>query len=83
MRSFSAVFLLCVFVGNVIIGFKSSHRRYSIRKGVLRNFTKFTGKHLCESLFFEYQVFMRILYQNDKRLSFNDLLELDNSAAIH
>ena len=25
----------------------SSHRRYSVRKGVLRNFPKFTGKHLC------------------------------------
>ena len=24
----------------------------SIRKGVLRNFAKFTGKHLCQSLFF-------------------------------
>ena len=23
----------------------------SIKKGVLRNFTKFTGKHLCQSLF--------------------------------
>ena len=27
-------------------------RRYSVKKGVLRNFTKFTGKHLCQSLFF-------------------------------
>ena len=25
--------------------------RCSIKKGVLRNFTKFTGKHLCQSLF--------------------------------
>ena len=31
---------------------RSSHRSCSIRKGVLRNFTKFTGKHLCWSLFF-------------------------------
>ena len=23
-----------------------------MKKGVLRNFTKFTGKHLCQSLFF-------------------------------
>ena len=30
---------------------RSSHRRCSVRKGVLRNFTKFTGKHLCQSLF--------------------------------
>ena len=27
-------------------------QRCSVRKGVLRNFTKFTGKHLCQSLFF-------------------------------
>ena len=27
-------------------------RRCSVRKGVLKNFAKFTGKHLCHSLFF-------------------------------
>ena len=32
--------------------FRSSHRRCSVRKGVLTNFAKFTGKHLCQSLFF-------------------------------
>ena len=31
---------------------RSSHRRCSLRNGVLRNFEKFTGKHLCQSLFF-------------------------------
>ena len=30
---------------------RSSSRRCSVRKGVLRNFAKFTGKHLCRSLF--------------------------------
>ena len=30
---------------------RGSHRRRSVRKGVLRNFAKFTGKHLCQSLF--------------------------------
>ena len=29
-----------------------SHQRCSVRKGGLRNFAKFTGKHLCQSLFF-------------------------------
>ena len=29
---------------------RSSHRRCSIKKGVLKNFAKFTGKHLCQSL---------------------------------
>ena len=32
------------------IAFRSNHQRCSIRKGV-RNFTKFTVKHLCQSLF--------------------------------
>ena len=31
---------------------RSSHQRCSVKKGVLRNFAKFTGKHLCQSLFF-------------------------------
>ena len=32
--------------------YRSSHWSCSVRKGVLRNFTKFTGKHPCQSLFF-------------------------------
>ena len=31
---------------------RSTHQRCSIKKGVLRNCTKFTGKHLCQSFFF-------------------------------
>ena len=31
--------------------FKSSHQSCSLIKGVLRNFAKFTGNHLCQSLF--------------------------------
>ena len=34
------------------MNFRSSHLRCSVRKGVLRNFAKFIGKHLCQSLFF-------------------------------
>ena len=32
--------------------FRSSHRTCSMKKGVLRNFAQFTGKHLCQSIFF-------------------------------
>ena len=32
--------------------FRSSRLEVFSRKGVLRNFAKFTGKHLCQSLFF-------------------------------
>ena len=35
------------------IKYRSSHQRCSIKKGVLRNFTIFTGKHLCQGLFFK------------------------------
>ena len=30
----------------------TSHQKCSMKKGVFRNFTKFTGKHLFQSLFF-------------------------------
>ena len=35
-----------------LLTFRSGHRRCSVRKVVLRNFVKFTGKHLCQSFFF-------------------------------
>ena len=31
---------------------RSSHQRCSVRKGVPRNFAKFTRKHLCQGLFY-------------------------------
>ena len=31
--------------------FRSSHQRCSVKIGVLKNFSNFTGKHLCWSLF--------------------------------
>ena len=44
--------LLCINKRCRVFTFRSSHRRCSVRKGTLRNFTKFTGKHLCQSLCF-------------------------------
>ena len=32
--------------------FSSSHQRCSLKKGVLKDFSKFTGKHLWQGLFF-------------------------------
>ena len=45
----------------------SSYRRCSVKEGVLRNFVKFTGKHLCQSLFFNIKLqtfakFLRTLF---------------------
>ena len=38
--------------GSLIFLLFCSHPEVFCRRGVLRNFTKFTGKHLCQSLFF-------------------------------
>ena len=42
---------LVPFINFSVDSARSSHQRCSVRKGVLRNFTKFSGKHLCQSLF--------------------------------
>ena len=42
--------LLYSTIGNIID--RGSHWRRSARQGVLRNFAKLTGKHLCQSLLF-------------------------------
>ena len=36
----------------VCMPLRSSHQGCSVRKSALRNFAKFTGKHLCQNLFF-------------------------------
>ena len=36
----------------MFVKYRSSHQKCSMKKGVLRNFAKFTEKHLCHSLFF-------------------------------
>ena len=53
------IILTCNYLlGNYLLGViilwtqnRSTHRRCSVRKSVLRNFAKFTGKHLCQILF--------------------------------
>ena len=40
---------------------RSSRPEVFYRKGVLRNFTKFAGKHLCQSLFFNKVNFAKFL----------------------
>ena len=47
---------------------ESSLRRCSLRKSVLRNFTKFTGKQLCQSLFFNKVAGLRFATLLKKRL---------------
>ena len=38
---------------------RSTHRRCSVRKGVLRNFAKLTGKHLRQSLFYNKSLYYK------------------------
>ena len=40
------------FIFDEVVVSRSSHRRCSVKTGVLRHFAKFIGKHLCWSLFF-------------------------------
>ena len=47
---------------------RSSQQRCFVRKGILRNFTKFTGKHLCQGLFFNIVVGPRPATLLKKRL---------------
>ena len=43
---------MIIFAITIQMTTRSSHQRCSVRKGVLRYFAKFTGKHLCQGLFF-------------------------------
>ena len=54
-------FITCVEVN--IWSNRSSHRRCSARKNVHRNFSKFKGKHLCQSLFFNKLYWKRIWHR--------------------
>ena len=52
----------------VAIAFRSSNQRCSMKKGVLTNVTKFKGKHLCQSLFFNKAAGLRPATSLKKRL---------------
>ena len=43
---------MIVFAITIQMTIRSSHHRPSVRKCVLRNYAKFTGKRLCQVLFF-------------------------------
>ena len=46
---------------------RSSHKRCSIIKGVLKSFAKFTGKHLYQSLFFNKVAGLQFYLKRDSR----------------
>ena len=75
---------------NFFTKFRRSHRNSSIRKTVLTNFTKFTGKELCQNLFLNKVkkknsgtcVFLWILQIFDKTL-FLEHLRATASKSLH
>ena len=46
------MFMLSGKLNKNLTKFRNSHQMCSLKKGVLRNFAKFTGKHQCQSFFF-------------------------------
>ena len=48
------------FVATRLLYYRSNHQRCSMKKDVLRNFAKFTGKHLCQSLFFKKETLAQV-----------------------
>ena len=48
---------------------RSSYWRYSVEKGVLRNFAKFTGSNLCQRLYFNKVAALRPATLYYKRVS--------------
>ena len=47
---------------------RSNHQKCSIKKGVIRNFVKLTGKHMCQSIFFNKVAGLRYATLLKKRL---------------
>ena len=54
--------------------FRSSHRRCSIKKAILKHFLIFTGKHLCRGLFFNKVAGHQVCNFIKKRLQHRDYL---------
>ena len=65
---FADCFVTSLFTFLSVILFRSSHQRYSLKKGVFRNFVKFTGKHLSQSLIFNKVAGLRPAILLKKRL---------------
>ena len=52
IRNFECTWQMIMFPSYLLFFFRSSHQRCSMKKGVLKNFTIFTGKHMRQSHFF-------------------------------
>ena len=41
---------------------EAAHQRRPVKKGILETFAKFTGKHLCKSLFFNKETLAQVFF---------------------
>ena len=55
---------------------RHSHQKCSMKKGVLKNFAKFTGKHLSQSLFFKSLCFNSVYPSSSSNLEKKGSLQL-------
>ena len=66
---------------------RSSHRRCSVRKDLLRNFAKFTGKHQCQKLYFNKVAGLRpeacAICEISKNTFFTERVWATASASVH
>ena len=72
---------------NILAKFRNSHRSCSVRKCVLRNFTKFTGKHLSQSIFLNevdsFKIsFWRLFLKGLLKTLFKSLLTRDSGTGV-
>ena len=54
-------------------GYRKNHRKCSVRKGALRNFAKFTGKHLFQGLSLGLQLYEKRNYGTDVSCEFCEI----------
>ena len=70
----------CVFIHELSgCRYRSNHRRCFVKKGVLRNFAKFTGKHLC---FRAATLLKKSLWHRCFPVNFANFLKLGSHRAI-
>ena len=60
---FRRVFIWELHFGYQKLTCEAGTQRCSVRKGILRNFAKLTGKHLCQSLFFNKVAGLNLFYR--------------------
>ena len=62
---------------------RSSRQEVFCKKGVLRNVTKFTGKHLCQSLFFNKVAGLRLKKETLAQVFSSEFCDISKNTFLH